>query len=169
MLMLMTATETKQAREAGSSAGSPTLDRGAKDANEGYGMINADAAVDAVSRPVLSDRSFAATDSFGSASSDKRCWARKVAIEQGVPVTFSLIVPAGADYDIYVYESTPDQFGNPRIKASSVQSGTGAAETISFTPAETEEVYLVVKRVSGSGAWTLNGQLPVTMSAFTLD
>ena len=46
MLLLMTATETyPNARESGTS---PTLERGGKDAQEGYGRVNVDAAADAV-------------------------------------------------------------------------------------------------------------------------
>jgi subtilisin family serine protease len=154
MLMLMTASELNLAREAGPSL-NPTLNRGAKDTAEGYGLINADAAVEALLSPVLTPAPMMSTDTFDSGPYDRRCWARRISLTNGNPVQLNLDVPGNANYDIYVYGETPDTYGNPQIRASAIQAGTGTDEVISFTPTVTESGYVVVKRISGSGTWTL--------------
>jgi hypothetical protein len=153
MLLLMTATETNQVREP-SSSGNPALNRGAKDIQEGYGMINVDAAVDAAAGLPFANT----TDSFGSNSSDKRCWARAVSLINGNNVQYNLAVPGTGDFDLYLYRGTPDAYGNPVILASSVNAGSGAAESINYTPSSTGAGYVVVKRVSGTGTWSVSSQ-----------
>lgn len=156
MLLLMTATETNQDREAGPS-GNPTRERGGKDINEGYGLVNADAAVDAASGTAYSGG--AASDTFGSGVSDKRCWARAVSLTSGQSVNLNLTVPATGDFDLYLYSESPDSYGNPVIIASSTQAGLGTDEAIAYDVLTTEVGYLVVKRVAGQGTWNLTGTL----------
>lgn len=157
MLLLMTATETNLPREPGSSSGHPTLDRGGKDIQEGYGKINADAAVEAV----LDTYAGGIEDGlFNPGFAGKRCWARNVALTGGVNTTLNLEVPDTGDFDLYLYRATPDTFGNPVILASSVQAGSGVDESLSHTPSDSQTAYLVVKNVSGSGAWTLSSAAP---------
>jgi hypothetical protein len=78
-------------------------------------------------------------------------------------------VPTGADYDVYVYGATPDAYGNPVIRASATFAVLGNLEIVSFVPAVTETGYLIVKRVSGSGAFAINGGVPVGISAFEVE
>jgi hypothetical protein len=150
-ILLMTATETNQIREATPSQ-DPTLDRGGKDISEGYGMVNADAAVQAVLSPayVLGTT---VTQSFGANPVDGRCWASPFQIYSATPIDLKLTAPAGATFDIYVYSATPDLHGNPML----IQSATGVDgnKSLTFAPASDEDAYLVVKRISGAGAWTL--------------
>ncbi len=155
MILLMTATETNQSREAGPS-GNPTLNRGTKDINEGYGIINADAAVDAAAGLTYS-MTTAANDSFGAGYYDKRCWVRKVNLFSGTTVSLNLQVPASGDYDLYLYNSAPDSYGNPQILTSSVNANLDTDESISYNPISTGTGYLVIKRVSGTGSWSING------------
>jgi subtilisin family serine protease len=162
MLLLMTATETyPNARESGTS---PTLERGGKDVQEGYGRINVDAAVDAVLKQYLTGT--AVVDSLGvppkladiSVLGQRLCWARNVQLFSGITYSFSLSVPAGADYDLYLYDSTGTAYGEPVIKTKSVSSALGGDESISYTPASTGKYYLVVKRAtetSGGGEFAL--------------
>jgi len=156
MLLLMTATETNQDREAGPS-GNPTLDRGGKDINEGYGLVNADAAVDAASGTAYSGG--AASDTFGSGVSDKRCWARAVSLTSGQSVNLNLTVPATGDFDLYLYSESPDSYGNPVMIASSTNAGLDMDEAIAYSVLATEVGYVVVKRVAGQGTWNLTGSL----------
>jgi hypothetical protein len=150
-ILLMTATETNQVREATPSQ-DPTLDRGGKDINEGYGMVNADAAIQAVLSPAYVPGT-TVTQSFGANPADRRCWASPFQISSATPIDLKLSAPVGAIFDIYVYSATPDLHGNPVL----IQSATGADgnKSLTFAPASDEDAYLVVKRISGAGAWTL--------------
>ncbi len=159
LILLMTATESNQSREAGPS-GSPTLDRGAKDINEGYGIINSDAAIDIASGQFYTGGIASAT--FNGGIYDKRCWARLVNAPGGKTLDFTLTVPAGGDFDMYLYYGIADAYGNPQILASSVNAGVGVGETISYTPGTGILTCLVIKRVSGSGNWVLTSNVGTT-------
>lgn len=154
MLLCATSTETNSPREALTGT-NPTLGRASspKDLFEGYGMINPDAAIEAVSIPFTAG---IITSSTTGGYFDRRAWARKSSLTAGVQVNMSLDVPATGDFDMYIYSGTPDDKGNPVIRASSTSAGSGTDEVISFTPT-TETAYLVIKRVSGNGTWTLSG------------
>lgn len=164
MVLLMTATESNMAREAGPS-GNPTLDRGAKDINEGYGMVNGDAAVEAFTNAPLTSLVFQ-TDSFGPDQYSRRAWARRILLTAGIPTKLDLTVPSTGDYDLYLYQQNPDTYGNPVALASSKSATTNNTESINYTPVTTQTGYVVVKRVSGSGSWTL--QSPASVAAWTL-
>jgi len=157
MLLCASATESNAPREAGTGMGTssdPTLGRATapKDHFEGYGMINPDAAVEAVS---LSYSGGTLSDSSAGGVYDRRAWGRNVGLTALTPVSLTLTVPASADYDLYLYSQTPDSKGNPVILASSTTAGLGADETISFTPSVSETGYLFIKRVAGNGTWSL--------------
>jgi hypothetical protein len=153
MLLCMTATETNQVREPSNS--------GAKDIQEGYGMINVDAAVEAASGTALASPE---GDTLGSNPADKRCWVRKVFNATGSPIPVDLTVPGTGDFDLYIYSIVPDPYGNPVIVDSSTNAGSGVNENVNIPAVVTTpvEAYLVVKRVSGSGAFTVSGPSDVT-------
>jgi len=157
MLLCASATESNAAREAGTGS-DPTLGRATtpKDRFEGYGLINPDAAIEAVS---LTYAGGVVSDSTNGGRFDRRAWGRKLNLGIGTTVNVTLTVPAAADLDLYLYGGTPDSKGNPIIRASSTNAGLGAAETISFTSTTAETAYLFIKRVSGSGAWSLSGSV----------
>src|SRR5205085_2861968 len=94
---------------------------------------------------------------------DRRAWGRKLGITSGPSTTIALTPAATADYDLYLYSATPDAKGNPVIVASSSHAGLGAAESLTFTPSADQVRYLFVKRVSGSGDWSLTSypEIPV--------
>jgi hypothetical protein len=164
MLLSATATETNADREVGSGA-NPALGRAStpKDRHEGYGLINPDAAIEAVT---LTYAGTTVSDLTNGGHYDRRAWARKVSLFSGQAALLSLAVPGTADFDLYLYSGTPDAKGNPVILAASAAAGLDADESISYTPSTTETGYLVVKRVSGSGTWTLNGPTLVDLIAF---
>ena len=157
MLLLMTATETfPYLRESKGASASPTLDRGGKDVHEGYGRVNLDATVEAA---VLTYRvGDVATGSFGASPLDRKCWARNVYLYKGVGYTFNLSVPAGADYDLYLYNTTGNLYGEPVILANSVKAELGGFEFIAYTAPSSGKYYLVVKMAredSGGGQFVL--------------
>jgi len=168
MLLLMTATETyPNLRETETSSTSPTLQRGGKDIHEGYGRVNLDAAVDAVLRSY--GIGSVVTDTLGSPPTpvdisvlgQRLVWARNVQLISGSKYNFSLSVPTGADYDLYLYNSTGTAYGEPTIVAKSINATSGETEQFWVTAPYTGTYYLVVKRATettGSGTFTLSSQ-----------
>jgi len=165
MILLMTATETyPNLRETGTVTNSPTLERGDKDAHEGYGRLNVDAAVDAMMRTYAVGTTV--TETLGkpptitdiSVLGQKLAWARKVQLNSQAKYNFTLSVPIGADFDLYLYNSTGTMYGEPAIVAKSTNATTGGIEQIIITPPDDGTYYLVVKRATattGSGTFTL--------------
>lgn len=150
MLTSMTASET----QSGEGSNVPALDRGGKDDVEGYGRISADAAIEAATMNyTVGDE---VNDTFGAGPSDKKVWARLVHLTTGAEYTFSLDVPANADYDLYVYNGTPDNYGQPVIVAKSVNASLGTDEIIQFTPSVASTYYILAKQVDGEGTFTLS-------------
>jgi subtilisin family serine protease len=165
MLLCATATESNNEREhyplfcepfACSAVNSPTLGRASspKDQFEGYGMINVDAAIECLRRTLSCATEFSET--LGSGRFDKRASGFNVPLTSGIVTTFSLTVPGGADFDFYLYSRTPDARGNPVILASSTLPVTGGTESFNYTAPSSGTFYLVVKRVSGSGAFSVH-------------
>lgn len=153
MLLCATCTESNAPREANTGT-NPTLGRAAapKDLYEGYGMINPDASIEAVTTSYQGDQISGSTNG---GVFDRRAWARKVNLSAGGNINVALGVPATADFDLYLYSGVPDSKGNPVIRTSSTNAGNGMGESINYTASSSETVYLVIKRVSGSGTWTL--------------
>lgn len=166
MFLLMTATETyNNKREIGTASNSPVLDRGGKDAHEGYGRLNVDVAVDAVLKsyqvgtiatgvlgrpPVISDIS---------RLGQRLAWARSVQLTSGVHYEFTLNVPVGADFDLYLYNGTGTYYGEPFVVQKSTTVATGGLEEIVIDSIpHSGTYYLVVKRArsdTGGGEFTL--------------
>ncbi|MCL5103979.1 MAG: S8 family serine peptidase [Armatimonadetes bacterium] len=155
MLLCASATETNQNREV-SSGTNPTLGRAStpKDDYEGYGIINPDAAAEAVLLPYYNGP---LCDSSAGGYHGRRAWGRRVSLPRMKAVTFDLAVPMFSDYDLYLYSSVPDAKGNPVILASSCNAGADTDESITYTATDTETDYLMIKRVTGTGTWTLTG------------
>lgn len=161
MLIQMTATETNALGEE-SCRNDPPLDRGGKDRVEGYGKINGDAAIETIVNWLLISQdtlSISENVTFGSGVFGRKCWASRISMCWGEIVDVSMSVPAGADYDLYLYRPSPTASGDPQIADSSTQAGLGVNEQI-IVPlgAGEEDYYLVAKRVSGTGTATINIQ-----------
>ncbi|UCD52654.1 MAG: S8 family serine peptidase, partial [Phycisphaerales bacterium] len=158
MLLCATASETNAKREEWHF--SPNLDRAAagpegfprgKDRYEGYGIINAEAAVEAICQKYLPGT--VASEEFGAEATDRRVWARSVSLVGGSDIKLSLDNPSGGDFDLYLYDATPSDTGTPVILASSTRFGEGVDESLTYTPDVSDQALLVVKRVTGSGAF----------------
>jgi subtilisin family serine protease len=169
MILLMTATETYPNFREYYTSDSPTLERGGKDIHEGYGRLNLDVAVDAVLKTY--DVGANVTETLGkpptlsniSVLGQKLAWARKLQLVPEGRYNFTLTVPEGADFDLYLYNSTGTWYGEPAIVAKSTNATTGGYEQIILTAPYNGTYYLVVKRATattGDGAFTLE-------SAFT--
>jgi outer membrane protein assembly factor BamB len=164
-ILLMTATETYPNLREPSSSYSPTLDRGGKDVHEGYGRLNLDAGADAVLKTYQIGNTV--SDSLGkpptqsdiSVLGQRLAWARNVQLVAGVQYNFSLSVPSGADYDLYLYNTTGNGYGEPVIVVKSTTATTGGFENIVYTPSLSGQYYIVVKLArenSGVGQFTLS-------------
>jgi subtilisin family serine protease len=162
MVLCATATETNELREDSNDVFSPTLQRAepgpmgypeGKDPYEGYGIINADAAVEAV----FLEYEFGSTESntFGEEADNRRAWARSVVLHAGVTYELTLTNPSTGDFDLYLYSSEPSSTGTPQILTHSTLDGLGVSEHIIYTPIEETKALLVIKRVYGSGTFTL--------------
>jgi len=151
-LLLMTATETVNWREENKDF-TPTLDRGNKDIHEGYGRINIDAAIEAWIVNNLTDliKSSGAIKVWLNTSQydpyGKHAYGGYANLELGQEYTFNLTVPAGADYDLYLYNKTPHIYGDPIIIASSRSSIKGQDEVFNHTANYTGIHFIVVKAV----------------------
>lgn len=116
-------------------------------------MINPDAAVEAVC--LTCSNGLAYTASLGSSATDRRAWGRTVNLVAAQLFYANLTVPATGDFDVYLYSTQPGTNGNPKILCSSTRAGDGVNETITYLPPTNGTGILVVKRVSGSGEFTL--------------
>lgn len=164
MILLMTATETYPNSREYYTSGHPTLERGGKDVHEGYGRLNLDAAVDAVLKTYEIETTV--TETLGkpptlvdiSVLGQKLAWARKMQLVTVGRYNFTLVVPSGADFDLYLYNSTGTSYGEPAIIAKSTNATTGGYEQIIVTAPYNGTYYLVVKRATattGDGTFTL--------------
>jgi hypothetical protein len=158
-VILMTATETNAPAELGPD---PTLDRGGKDLSEGYGRVNADAAIELIREEHIIGGT--EDDAFGDGVFDRKAFARHVSLEAGEQYTFSLTVPEDADYDLYLYRYGKEggfmigsafSEGDPILVAQSTTATLGGVETFNFIPTESGTFALIAKRTSGSGPFAL--------------
>jgi hypothetical protein len=158
-IILMTATETNKPREM-NLGDDPTLDRGGHDLVEGYGRINADAAVEAVLN-LWGDRSdTSVTITLGEDPFDRKCWATKLELQADSVYDFRLYTNPTLDADLYIY--VPHfAFGVPDIIVSSTGAAEGISEFITGFTGDGSAYYLVAKRVSGEGeALLMMGDAP---------
>jgi len=163
MLISMTAFETHNSE----GANVPPLDRGEKDNVEGYGRVCADAAIEAATMTyAIGD---CANDTFGLGPSDKKTWARQVSLNGSTAYGFQLSVPSTADYDLYIYNGTPDSYGQPIILSKSVSASLGTDETIYFSPNASGTYYIVAKWVYGSGTFTLSSNSEHDVAVLALE
>lgn len=126
------------------------LDRGGHDRSEGFGLLQVDGAVDAVRRVVWpGDR---ASIPLESAVTGSAVWAARMPITGGEPVQLDLLVPAGADFDLYLYRELADDVV---LRAVSRAPTEGASESLLLSAVQTGGYVVVVKRVSGKGTATL--------------
>jgi subtilisin family serine protease len=168
MILLMTATETyPNLREGGTASTSPTRHPTGKDAQEGYGRLNLDAAADAVLKSyqvgttVPGTLGVPPTPTNISVLGQKLAWARNVELVSGVKYNFALSVPSGADYDLYLYNRTGGTYGDPAIVASSTALQTGGTQQFTVKAPYTGTYYVIVKRDNES---TAGGTFSLTSS-----
>ncbi|MFW9867555.1 MAG: S8 family serine peptidase [Candidatus Thorarchaeota archaeon] len=152
-LLLMTATETfPLLRETYGTSYSPLLNRGGKDVHEGYGRLNVDVAIEAYTQELTLGSQFNAWITSGLINPFNKhglgCYANLL---NGKGYEFTLNVPSGADFDLYLYSDNPSSTGEPIMVVSSTSPGLGTDEVITYTPTSTGKYFLIVKAISGEG------------------
>jgi hypothetical protein len=171
MLLCATASETNAKRER--EQFNPTLSRAAagpegfppgKDQQEGYGLVNPDAAVEAVCLTYALGAD--ASAALGGGTTAKRVWARTVQLKAGCDISVSLDNPADADFDLYLYSMVPSPTGTPVILASSTRTKAGDDEALTYVPAEDGPALLAVKGVAGKGTFKLHSTQAGPPTAF---
>ena len=155
MLLLAAATETNQPRE--TNTVNPSLGRGdaPKDIQEGYGLVNVDAAIEAATTTWNFEAPLVGSTSGG--AYDRRAWGRKVHVAAGRTLKLTMTNPLGGDFDVYAYTSTPSDRGTPQLQMWSANAGMGVREETTWTFLDETDLYLFVKRIDGGGTFTLNG------------
>jgi hypothetical protein len=147
----MTATETYPLKREYFTEYSPTLERGYKDVHEGYGRINIDAAIEAwtnnLTKYANSKNINVWLNSSVYNSYGKHAYAGFVNCEKGDSYLINVTVPAGADYDLHIYNYTPNAYGEPIMNASSISAMEGQDEIINFTAGYTGKFFLVIKAI----------------------
>jgi subtilisin family serine protease len=146
-LLLMTATETYPLKREEDTAYSPTLDRGGKDVHEGYGRLNIGAAIQAWTNDLNGKNLNPTLYSSIENPYANHSYAGYVDLIKDQTYLFNLTVPTGRDYDLYLYNYTPNDYGEPDLIASSISAIHGQDEQINFTAKHDGKYYLVAKAI----------------------
>jgi len=167
-VLLMTASETNLEREddpnteIDESDYSPNLFDGLlnnlKDIHEGYGRMNVQAAIDALTKKIEINESI--NYHLTSSESDpleNHVFARRVHLIKDTQYLFNLSnVDGNADFDLFLYANESNQFGEPLL-LQTTQKWYGDLDFFYFTPKHNQtECIVIVKAISGKSNFTLN-------------
>jgi subtilisin family serine protease len=164
MLLLATATETGVPREDGAPAVSLERPCGVAqagapqghDAQEGFGVLNLDAALEAACAAMPASASFGEVLS----AAGRRAAARRWTLRAGATGVLRMEPAPTLDADIAVYAALPDREGLPVLLGASCTPGLGLEELVTLPPQEQpHSVIVAVKRIAGGGAMTLSASV----------
>ncbi|TFG18289.1 MAG: hypothetical protein EU531_00525 [Promethearchaeota archaeon] len=170
-ILLMTASETNLDREddpntiIDESDFSPSSFNGftdsLKDSHEGYGRLNIQAAIDALTKEMAVSNSV--SDRLISSSLNplgNHVFARKIQLESNSQYQFNLSnVNEESDFDMFLFSNESDQYGEP-ILLQSTQKWFGKFDSFYFTPKQNEsECILIVKANEGESDFSVNVSL----------
>jgi len=166
--VLMTASETDQDREDDPLTGYdesddsptsyfPSVDT--KDVHEGYGKLNTQAAIDALTKYIVLNETVNGT--LTSSKDDPlgtHVFARRIVLNHTITYIFNITVEdAGAELYMYLYSNESDQYGEPEMLAASRTPFTPLASHFYFTPNENQtETIIVVKAIDGISFFEVN-------------
>jgi len=168
-ILLMTASETNLEREDDPSTiederdYSPTvsispLTTGLKDIHEGYGRLNIQGAIDALTKSITVNTT---VDESLISSQDNplgaHVFARKIKFDKDNQYLFNLsISETNADFDMYLFSNDSNQYGEPILLGAS-RKLYGDLDYFYFTPKENQtDCIIIVKAIDGSSQFTLN-------------
>jgi len=135
---------------------SPERAGGLKDRVEGYGRICTQGALSAFDAPWDVETSSSSSNfTFSTALGGQRTSMKELSLSSSKEYTFSMSVPSGSDFDLYLFSASPNDNGEPVLVASSAllnnSSKPGPERIIDYIPSESGSFYLVAKSVSGVG------------------
>jgi len=131
------------------SPGLPERAGGLKDRVEGYGRISVQGAMSAFD---TSGMSFA----FGDGLGEQKSFIRKVTLSASKEYNYTMDVPSGTDFDLYLFDGTPDDNGEPVLLASSALKNASVERIIDFIPPKDGAYYLVAKWISGTDSSSID-------------
>ncbi|MFX1376634.1 MAG: S8 family serine peptidase [Promethearchaeota archaeon] len=168
-ILLMTASETNMQREddpitaEDESNYSPSislapLTNGIKDIHEGYGRLNIQAAIDALTKSIEINKSI--SDNLISSQEnpkDSHVFARKINLIEDKQYIFNLsMANEEADFDMYLFSNTSNQYGEPFLLEASRKSYIDY-DYFYFTPKKNQtNCIITVKALEGNCQFTLN-------------
>ena len=133
----------------------PSLDRIGRDKTEGYGMVRADAVIQAVTHPTenqFSNVPYYLDRRAGSHAKDPKVLLFSLNATVGINYTFTLSVPATGDFDLIIYDTDYNtSSGTPIVFISSINNGTGVNESLVFIPTKNDVYYWSVRAAQGYG------------------
>ncbi len=172
-ILLMTATETYLEREddpnteVDESQYSPSLYQaqinsthraGLKDEHEGYGRVNIQAAIDALTKTISPNITYEGhLVSSRNNPLGTHAFARKVNLIADHQYLFNLTdINLFSTFDLYLYSNETNRFGEPILLASSRKSY-NSFDYLYFTPRKNEtNPILVIKAINGESNFTFN-------------
>ncbi|MFX0063583.1 MAG: Ig-like domain-containing protein, partial [Candidatus Hermodarchaeota archaeon] len=134
----------------------PPLNRVGPDVVEGYGMVRADAVIQAITHPTTSEFTNQVYDL--DRRNDSYALKQKVLLfgfdaQVGQAFNFSLDVPATGDFDLIIYDDDYSfSTGRPIVEMSSLTSGLDVDESLLFIPTEAGTYYWSIRAVEGYGS-----------------
>ncbi|MFX0140034.1 MAG: S8 family serine peptidase, partial [Candidatus Hodarchaeota archaeon] len=173
-ILLMTASETNLNREDDPLTDidesiknySPSLFLGTfnnslKDVHEGYGRINIDGAIDAITKFIKVNQIVNGTlTSSINNSIGPHVFARQISLTSNTQYLFNLTVnDDNSDFDIFLFSNETDEFGEPILLANSQNNEylyDFPYDFFYYTPKRNRTYFLVVKAVKGTSDFSLN-------------
>ena len=167
-ILLMTASETALEREddleteIDESNYSPSKYTGLlnslKDEHEGYGRLNIQAAIDALTKNIVINQTV--INSLINSEQDplgNHVFARKITLQEDIQYLFNLTgVDDNADLDLFLFSNESNQYGEP-ILIQSTQKWYGDFDSFYFTPKHNQtECVVIVKAIKGNSSFELN-------------
>ena len=167
--LLMTASETNLEREddpstsSDESEHSPSLSLAPmtsdlKDIHEGYGRLNIQAAIDALTKFMEVNSSI--TRNLLSSQENPlgtHVFARQITLEEDIQYSFNLsIADINTNFDMYLFSNESNQYGEPILLESS-RKWYGDFDYFYFTPKKNQtNCVIIVKAIDGNSDFTLN-------------
>ena len=125
--------------------------RAIKDNYQGWGMIQGYAALDALDQYISFENNNSVCFSLGDNYNQKKVWCRKINLQGGMHYFFDLALLNDAEAELYIFDTTPNYYGEPIITASTINQFDFYRRCGIFIP-NNHEYFLVVKLIFGSGS-----------------
>ena len=163
-IILATATETAPNYRIDASRFSPTLERGGKDIQEGYGMINPLAALQSITNLhqlniTISKELYSPNETISNLNENSvnpYILTLNYSLVRENFISLELNITGNLDADLYIYSPESNLYGEPVILAKSINSDINGSESIkNFANLNYSYIIIAVKGICGTGNVTL--------------